>query len=97
MYIVDGIAYAENPMAQIEIIQLKILENRILLLTFNNGVRRLFDASALKGPIFELLQDDDAFATATLEDGIVTWLDGRIDCAPEFMYEHSHVYDEILE
>ncbi|MFR3946784.1 MAG: hypothetical protein ACLTZM_06560 [Ruminococcus sp.] len=29
---------------------------------------------------------------AKVVDGIVTWMDEDIDCAPEYMYEHSYAY-----
>ena len=30
-------------------------------------------------------------------NGIVTWMDEEIDCAPEFMYEHSFPYNREKE
>ena len=29
-----------------------------------------------------------------IEDGVVVWLNGAIDCAPEYMYEHSCPYED---
>lgn len=31
-----------------------------------------------------------------VESGVVTWLNGEIDSAPEYMYNHSFHYDESL-
>ena len=31
---------------------------------------------------------------AGIEDGVVVWLNGEIDCAPEYMYEHSCPYED---
>ena len=27
--------------------------------------------------------------------GALTWMDEEIDCAPEYMYEHSYAYEEM--
>lgn len=36
------------------------------------------------------------FNSVAVDHGVVTWLDGDIDCAPEYMYTHSYAYEEIL-
>lgn len=43
--------------------------------------------------MFEPLKDNEVFRRPTIDHGVVTWLDGQIDCAPEFMYENSYAYD----
>ncbi len=77
------------------ITSLKILPDHIMLLTFSDGVVRLFDASILDGEVFEPLKDDAAFESAVLDHGVVTWLNGAIDCAPEYMYENSYEYQDV--
>lgn len=96
MYIINGIAYAKESVNIIEIEHLEILEDRMLLLKFNNNEQRLFDTTLLVGNVYEPLKNDEIFLTATIKDGAVVWLNGEIDCAPEFMYENSHVYDEMF-
>lgn len=95
MYIINGIAYAGKPVEILGIEHVKILEDRILLLTFNNGEKRIFDTAILNGPAFEPLKEDKNFNTASVEDGAVIWMNGEIDCAPEYMYKHSYQYDEV--
>jgi len=90
MYIMNGICYAEENGNQSEIIEVKVLDDMILLLTFKDGEKRLFDANELIGPVFESLKKTEVFKTATVEGGIVIWFNGQIDCAPEFMYKHSY-------
>ena len=59
---------------------------------FDNGACRIFDFATIidKYPIFEPLKDiellKDFRVTDTLE-----WLDGEIDIAPEYLYEHGVV------
>lgn len=97
MYSVNGICCAAKIENQSEIVGVKVLNNMTLLLTFKGGEKRLFDANELIGPAFDPLKRPDVFRTATVESGIVIWLDGEIDCAPEFMYRHSYHFDEIKD
>ena len=48
-----------------------------------------FDASILTGTVFEPLRDETIFKNCSVIDGVVTWMNEEIDCAPEFMYAHS--------
>lgn len=74
---------------EVKVLDVKILDGMKLLLTFMGGEKRVFDAHELNGPVFECLRDPEVFKTAGIEDGVVVWLNGEIDCAPEYMYEHS--------
>ena len=96
MYIINGIAYANEFKSQIEVTNVKLLEDGMLLLTFNTMERKLFDTTILQGPAFEPLKEEAVLNTVSLDAGVVTWLNGEIDCAPEYMYSHSYSYDEIL-
>lgn len=89
MYIIDGIAYADVKTETIEIVEAIPLENMMMLLTFNNGEKRLFDASVLHGPVFASLRNPKIFNDVVLQYGVVTWLGTTIDCAPEYMYANS--------
>ena len=96
MYVVDGMCYASKETEEIEIINVKPLEDRMLLIQFLNGEICLFDTELLQGPVFEALKDEKIFRDVKIEDGVVTWMDGDIDCAPEYMYENSFLYDGML-
>ena len=78
----------------VKVLDVKILDGRELLLTFKGGEKRVFDAHELNGPVFECLSDPEVFKIAGIEDGVVVWLNGEIDCAPEYMYEHSCPYED---
>lgn len=75
-----------------KITDVKILDNKIMILRFSSGEERLFDATELKGSAFEPLSDNRIFRDVSIDHGVVTWMDGEIDCSPEFMYEHSGEY-----
>ena len=43
MYLKDGIVYGEQQVPSLKISEVKVLPDRILLITFNNGETRLFN------------------------------------------------------
>ena len=92
MFIKDGIVYGGEPEKPVKIEQAKVLPDMMLLIRFNNGETRLFDATLLEGPAFEPLRDERIFSSPVIDHGVITWQDGTIDCAPEYMYEHSYEY-----
>ena len=95
MYIMNGIAYAGNSANEIEIAEVRALDDLMLLITFSTGEKRLYDAEALlKYPAFKPLEQEEIFKTATVEHGVVVWLDGAIDIAPETLYKNSVFYPE---
>ncbi len=93
MYVMNGLVCGGEPSEQMKIISVKTLNDMIMLITFSNGETRLFDATVLNGEVFEPLKDDSIFKNPVIDHGVVTWLDGQIDCAPEFMYKNSYDYD----
>lgn len=96
MFEINGIVYAGEFKDTISITDAKITGELTMLLTFSSGEKRVFDASALTGPVFEPLKNHSVFENFKIEYGVITWNDGTIDCAPEFMYEHSYAYEEIF-
>lgn len=95
MFEINGIVYGGEPEKPLKINHIKVLPDRMMLLTFSTGEVRLFDGTVLKGGIFEKLNDEAVFNNAKIEYGIVTWLDGDVDCAPEFMYKNSFEYSAL--
>jgi hypothetical protein len=96
MYISNGFVYGSQPFSSVRVQAVKPLDDMIMILHFQNGESRLFDATVLQGPAFAPLQDPAVFKTAAVDHGVVTWLDGEIDCAPEFLYEHSYEYSMVI-
>ena len=89
MYVANGICYASQKNSEMEVASVKALNDTTLSLVFNNGEKRVFDVRELKGEVFEPLKNPDIFKNAKVEFGVVTWEDGKIDCAPEYMDSHS--------
>ena len=92
MFVYNGIVYGGEPKKCLSVVSVKVLQDYMMLITFSNGEERLFDASILKGEFFEALQDEDNFKSAYVDHGVITWMDGEIDCAPEYMYQNSYEY-----
>ena len=94
MYIIDDICYAGEPVEGMKVREAKALRGRMLLVTFSTGERRIFDATLLQGSAFAPLADERAFADFEVSRGVVTWLGGEIDIAPEAIYEMSFPYSD---
>lgn len=92
MYIMNGIVYGGEPVTSIEISSVKALDDMIMLVCFSTGETRLFDATILQGEVFEPLKQEEVFKNPVIDHGVVTWDNGSIDCAPEFMYNNSYEY-----
>ncbi len=95
MFIRDGIAYAGEPVQDIEVSTARYAGDWILLVTFSTGETRLFDASQLFDvPVFARLENPDVLSSFSIDHGVITWLDGDIDIAPEAVYARSLRYED---
>lgn len=95
MYINNDICYAGQLEEGIKITRVKPLCGRMLLVTFSTGEKRLFDTTILKGSAFNPLDDENIFQDIHIFHGVITWLDGEIDVAPEKVYMESFAYESI--
>ena len=93
MFIKNDICYAGTYEDNIKITEAKALRGHMLLVTFSTGERRLFDATQLTGEAFKPLNDESVFANFTIFHGVITWLNGEVDVAPEWIYQNSFSYD----
>ena len=95
MYIVNGIAYADNDADNVEVQAIKLLGDMMMLVTFASGEMRLFDGTKLlQYPAFKPLVNEELFKAAKVEHGVVTWCDGEIDISPDTMYKESYAYSD---
>lgn len=93
MYVINGIVYADSEAESVSVKDAKVLDDMIMIITFSNGERRLFDATELKGEVFLPLRNNDIFKEFKIEFGTITWKDGEIDIAPEYLYKNSYQYN----
>lgn len=94
MYIIDGIAYAGQAEPTVSVSSAQVVADYMLLIRFSSGEQRLFDAvDLLDAPAFEALKDSNTFAQFKIQNGTITWCDGKVDIAPEFLYDRSRAYE----
>ena len=69
----------------------KYLDGYRLQLTFNNGEVKIFDGKDIvaNNPLFRSLQTITTYKDFALDGWTVSWQDGKLDLAPEFLYENS--------
>lgn len=68
----------------------KYIRDYLLELTFSNGLSRKVDLKHLidrRLAIFHPLLNLETFKNFKLNDWTISWLDGKIDIAPERLYE----------
>ena len=92
MYIIDDVCYAGESVPDIKVKDAAVLRGGMLLITFSTGEQRLFDTTLLTGSVFEPLKDEKTLADFTIFHGVMTWMNGEIDIAPETMYADSYPY-----
>lgn len=84
---VKDVICAEN---EIELIAVAALEGHRLLAEFATGEFRIYSMEPLlELPVFAPLKDETLFRTVKLTDGAPVWLDGKVDIAPETIYEQG--------
>lgn len=87
MKIVDGVAYAAPIL---RVCGVRPLANHKLWVRFSNGEAREFDfAPLLDEPCFAPLRDEKKFQELYIDYGVLVWDDGKIDIAPEYLYENG--------
>ena len=96
MYVANGVVYGSSAsLSSLEVSSVKALDDQMMIITFSTGEERLFDGTLLNGDVYKPLVNMENFKNVTVDHGIVTWMDGRIDCGTEFLYENSYEYPSI--
>lgn len=95
MFEVNGIVYANEFTETLKITDAKVTDRLMMLITFSTGEKRVFDATVLTGSAFRPLENETIFENFKIVHGVLTWMDEEIDCAPEYIYEHSYAYEEM--
>ena len=84
MHIVSDIAYADERVVPLTVMDVRPLEGHRLWVRFSSGETRVFDFTPLlKMPAFAPLADEKIFSTVYVDYGVPTWNDGAIDIDPE--------------
>ena len=94
MYVIDDVCYAGELEEGIKVSEAKLLRGAMMLVTFSTGEKRLFDATKLEGGAFAPLSDESVLGDFSIFHGVMTWMNGEIDLAPETMYLESYPYSD---
>ncbi len=94
MYVENDICYSEDYEDCLKVRDVTPLGHRMMLVTFSNGEKRLFDTTLLKGSAFAPLADEKICNHPVLFHGVITWKNGEIDIAPETVYKWSSPYEK---
>ena len=93
MYIKDGIAYAGEASPEPEAEAARYVGNLQMVVTFAGGEERLLDTTELSDmPAFAPLMDERVLRDFLIDRGVLTWMGGEIDIAPEAVYDKSFEY-----
>ena len=92
MYIIDTIAYAEEPAPMIKVSGVRPLDDYMLWVRFSTGEAKLFDFKPLLSlPAFAPLADKKLFKSVYIDYGVTVWNGGEIDIAPETLYAEGQL------
>ena len=86
----------KNTKEPIHVVAAEAQKNYLLQLTFNDGSMKTFGCKPFirQYPAFAPLKDEKVFQDIALDGWTVTWDNGSIDIAPEYLYENGRtVYD----
>ena len=90
MVVRNGFCCADKSTPVLKIIDAKRRGGHELEVLFSTGEHRIFKGrQLLVGEVFAPLADENVFNDYRLDYETLTWLDGEVDVAPEFVYEHS--------
>ena len=77
----------------LKVIDVEFVKNYELLITFNDGVRKIVDLKPyLTGEVFGELMDPEQFVQYGLTGYTIEWANGA-DLAPEFLYDIGKTND----
>jgi hypothetical protein len=87
--------YGTRDEETLKITNARVVNDFSMLITFSTGEKRLFDGTLLwDKEAFAPLRDESVFNNFILQHGILTWDNGNIDIAPEYLYRMSFDYDD---
>lgn len=97
MYEKDGIVYAGNSPIIKKVIFAEYQTNHVIRVAFNTGEVVDVDFShGFEGNAFEPLRDTNVLQRFEIINGILTWMDGDIDVATEYLLDVGSVIEPAM-
>ena len=89
MIVRDGICYPDEATRHVKIVAAQNAGDYLVRVRLDDGAERLFDGRTLTGEVCAPLKNPDSFAKWQLDYETLTWCNGDIDIAPEYVLTHS--------
>lgn len=89
MIVRDDRCYADSLEPVYKIVAAKNVGDCLVDVWFSDGRHRRFDGAQLTGEVFDPLKNPRSFANWQLDAETLTWQNGEIDIAPEYVLDHS--------
>lgn len=81
-------------MENLKVKDVKVVTDLCLLVTFSNEDKRIFDATyLLQYPVYKDLSNFSVFKNIQIQNGIITWKNGKIDIDTQTLYDNSFEYE----
>ena len=93
MIVKNGICYPDDMAPILKVVSCRMIGDSILRVGFNNGDVRDADVSPLFSvPALAPLGNPEVLRNFALDHGVLTWLDGELDIAPEWLFDHGEPF-----
>ena len=90
MIVKNGVCYPDDMAPALSVVGCSVLDDTHLRVQFSTGDVRVVDISLLFSiPAFASLRTPGTLRAFSIDHGILTWLDGEIDIAPEWLFDHG--------
>ena len=90
MIVKNGICYPDDMAPVLKVVSCRVVGDSRLRVGFNNGDVRDVDVSPLFSvPALAPLGNPETLRNFALDHGVLTWLDGELDVAPEWLFDHG--------
>ena len=97
MYELNGIVYAGNPTPMKKVIYAEYRGNYMIRVAFNTGeVVDVNFTHGFDGSAFEPLKNESVLKDFAIQHGVLTWRNGDIDVAPEYLLEIGTVIEHAV-
>ena len=90
MIVKNGVCYPDDMAPALSVVGCSVLDDTHLRVQFSTGDVRVVDISPLFSiPALAPLKTPGILRAFSIDHGILTWLDGEIDIAPEWLFDHG--------
>lgn len=90
MIVKNGICYPDDMAPVLSVVGCAVLDDTHVRIRFDTGDVRVVDISPLAAlPALAPLANPSVLRNFAIDHGVLTWLDGELDIAPEWLLDHG--------